>query len=377
MEFCEVKMESDPDPEGEENIDTLEKLQNTEGNMEQIPTHNSSKEKGDRIIFFCDICDYSGSKQALWSHRKSKHEKAEYRCDQCEYVASQISHLKQHKEAIHEGILYKCDDCDFTGSYSGLWLHKKSKHEGIMYPCDQCEFVTTTPSSLKLHRERKHEKSIYTCDQCEYVTNALPNLKQHKRSNHDLIRYPCDQCNYAATRTSDLKQHKETKHLGIRHQCDQCEYTASSNTTLTQHKNAKHKGVRYSCDHCEYSATRNYRLKNHIKSMHGVNSSVASKEKKDRKNTPDMGKCKSLTVPSQLFEPVFMETSPIRADVEPELKEEKDPLSLVKIEPAAEIDYPENNLIIVDTPTIIKQEADLLELKSNPDTVLKTEFSDS
>lgn len=45
--------------------------------------------------------------------------------------------------------------------------HKKSKHDRIRYSCDQCEYAATKPSPLKTHMESKHEGVRYPCDQCE------------------------------------------------------------------------------------------------------------------------------------------------------------------------------------------------------------------
>ena len=152
-----------------------------------------------------------------------------YPCDQCEYAAMTLRHLKQHKY---------------------------SKHEGLRYPCKQCDFAATDPSNLKRHIKTKHEGIRYPCDQCEYAATTLQLLKQHKESQHEGIRYPCDQCDYTVTRPSYLKQHSESKHKGIRYPCDQCEYAATTMIHLKNHKKSKHEGIKYPCDQCEYTATQ-------------------------------------------------------------------------------------------------------------------------
>ena len=58
----------------------------------------------------------------------AKHDR-EYKCDQCDYVAKQKSHLKPHIKAKHEGVIYHCDMCDYKANYpSNLNAHKRKKH---------------------------------------------------------------------------------------------------------------------------------------------------------------------------------------------------------------------------------------------------------
>ena len=99
-------MESLPNSEKEENIDTVEQLQNTEVNMEDIPSQNRSKiqKQSHGGIYSCDQCEFEGSRNALWHHKKSKHEGIMYSCDQCEYSATLQSYLRRHKKSLHEGV---------------------------------------------------------------------------------------------------------------------------------------------------------------------------------------------------------------------------------------------------------------------------------
>ena len=190
---------------------------------------------------------YSRQREA----QQQRHDGVRYSCEQCEYVATTVSSLKQHKDAKHEGVRYSCDQCEFTGSKAGLWDHKKSKHEGVRHPCDQCEYVATKLSNLKQHKDAKHEGVRYSCDQCEYVATQVSNLKRHKKTKHEGVRYPCDQCEYVATTVSNLKRHKKIKHEGVRYPCDQCEYAATAISSLKQHKKVKHEVVRYPGEHKE------------------------------------------------------------------------------------------------------------------------------
>merc|ERR1719342_719066 len=108
-----------------------------------------------------------------------------YPCEQCNYKATHLNHLKRHIKSIHDEIKYPCDQCSYKATQLGvLKRHIKSIHYGVKYPCDQCNFKATYP-----HHLRRHIKSI-----------------------HDEVKYPCDQCNYMASRPDTLQQHIKLIH---------------------------------------------------------------------------------------------------------------------------------------------------------------------
>ena len=155
----------------------------------------------------------------------------------------------QVKKKFEENADFLCDQCEYTGSRQALRYHKKSKHNGIKLSCDHCDYETPQKSNLKNHRERKHPEKysfsstkekevIYSCNQCEY-TGSRQALRYHIRSLHDGIRLSCDQCNYETSQQSNLKRHKETEHELIKYSCDQCEYRGSS-CALRNHVKTKH-----------------------------------------------------------------------------------------------------------------------------------------
>ena len=144
-------------------------------------------------VYPCDQCEYTGSKVAVYQHRRSKHEGIRYSCDQCEYSATERGSMKKHKQFKHKGIRYLCDQCDFScTTLSNLKRHEKSVHKGIRYPCDQCQLSVTDMGSLKRHTQSKHDGIRYPCNQCEYSATRLDHLKKHKESKHKEIKYPRD-----------------------------------------------------------------------------------------------------------------------------------------------------------------------------------------
>ena len=53
-------------------------------------------------------------------------------CDQCDYKATQVVHLRKHKEYKHEGVRYPCDKCDYKATLkNGLKKHKETPSPSI------------------------------------------------------------------------------------------------------------------------------------------------------------------------------------------------------------------------------------------------------
>ena len=54
--------------------------------------------------------------------------------------------------------------------------------ESIKYPCAQCDYKATQKSHLKTHKILVHESLKYPCNLCDYKATVICNLKTHKMS---------------------------------------------------------------------------------------------------------------------------------------------------------------------------------------------------
>ena len=61
-------------------------------------------EKKEEIVFFKEEILFSSTLEAKGNNG--------YPCNDCEYVASRVDHLKRHVETKHIGKRYACDKCD-------------------------------------------------------------------------------------------------------------------------------------------------------------------------------------------------------------------------------------------------------------------------
>ena len=178
----------------------------------------------DKVRYPCDQCDYAGTKPSnLKRHKEIKHEGIRYPSQI--YDSSKTPKIRRSIVGKIDGEdSYRCEYCDYKGSRAAVYKHSKSKHEGVRYPCDQCNYAANQLAHLKKHKENIHEGIRYPCTQCTYLATTQAYLKQHIESKHEGIVYPCDQCEFACTKRSNLKRHKENKHEGIRYPCNECDY---------------------------------------------------------------------------------------------------------------------------------------------------------
>ena len=137
-----------------------------------------------------NICNFDPSSKSSTNEYKARDSKSnpkrsgkKYPCNQCDYQASYMHHLKQHIQSTHEGIKYPCNQCDYQATQKGdLQRHIQSQHEGIKYPCNQCDYQATQKSSLQTHIQSKHEGIKYPCSQCNYQATLKGDLHRHFRS---------------------------------------------------------------------------------------------------------------------------------------------------------------------------------------------------
>ena len=225
------------------------------------------------------------SRQGVWQHVKTVHERVQYHCDrdQCSYSSTRKDRRDHHIEKVHsEGALEEkkqkmskppvpCPACDRVfDSKLAMKYHYRSKHEGVRYPCHLCDYKATQIGSLRKHINVIHEGVRHQCNLCKHKSHTKTALRMHVESVHEKVRYYCDQedCDFSATNKHDVKIHVKTTHEGLRYPCKHCDYEAKLIGNLKAHIRIKHDLIRYYCDQCDFKATRKDYLRTHMKSQH-------------------------------------------------------------------------------------------------------------
>ena len=136
--------------------------------------------KKSSVTFHCEKCQYrSCTFQGLQIHDAKTHSKNEQVIDDgnVEVIdfTEEISEDKQETDDSNK-ILYKCEMCDFSTNDSDLWSknHKKST---VTFQCEKCQFKSCTFRGLQFHDTETHSKET---DENEEMIQILFETKNQK-----------------------------------------------------------------------------------------------------------------------------------------------------------------------------------------------------
>ena len=63
-------------------------------------------------------------------------------------------------------------------------VHEQNKHEGIRHLCQQCDYEATQLTHLHQHIKSKHEGKKHSCQQYDYQASDLSNFRRHIKNKH-------------------------------------------------------------------------------------------------------------------------------------------------------------------------------------------------
>ena len=125
-----------------------------------LEKHTNIKHLGMREDTPCDQCDYNPKdKRNLFKHKRAEHEGVRFSCHFCEYKTKYQQSLKEHISSIHEEKKTQCAQCGKQFSRpSILSKHMKNVHGGGgRYKCQFCEYHATEKKNLKVHFQKIHK----------------------------------------------------------------------------------------------------------------------------------------------------------------------------------------------------------------------------
>ena len=191
------------------------------------------------------------------------------KCQQCNYIGSCPSHLKQHMQYVHEGLKFDCANCDYkSGDKSNLKRHIEKNHLGITYTCELCKQIFNLKHQLKCHVEIKHNRLYFNCDKCQYKATSKSYLTNHIMVEHKGITFDCNICNHKYNSKRRLRHHTKNIHEGLKYECHECDGLYASVGIMKKHVKRVHKGVKYNCDICELKLSSTWNVSVHKKNVH-------------------------------------------------------------------------------------------------------------
>eukprot|EP00088_Acartia_fossae_P006981 TRINITY_DN13235_c0_g1_i7.p1 TRINITY_DN13235_c0_g1~~TRINITY_DN13235_c0_g1_i7.p1 ORF type:complete len:800 (+),score=93.80 TRINITY_DN13235_c0_g1_i7:26-2425(+) len=191
---------------------------------------------------------------------------SEKKCNECgNFTTTNYRYLKKHLFEEHQ----------YTDAKYKEYLEKYREKP---YKCDECDYEASQHCLIKIHKEQKHPTGKVTCDVCHLEFKLKTTLTAHKKRMHsqDQKMYSCEEpgCSYKSNESFRVKYHREKVHLGIRWPCDHCDYLGPYKGDLTRHLKKVHnihpEGSKINCDLCDFNSINAATMKAHKKKVHNI-----------------------------------------------------------------------------------------------------------
>lgn len=145
------------------------------------------------ICSFSTIYEKAMRDHLLVKHRNEDTAGLLHNCPECEYITARADNLVSHVDRVHRNLRpHACELCDhkfYTRKELNRHLfkaHDQPAPQGeTFHKCNQCEYVALNPSHLKRHVNAMHEKTtMYSCELCSFTSYRKDNLVAHIRARH-------------------------------------------------------------------------------------------------------------------------------------------------------------------------------------------------
>ena len=140
---------------------------------------------------------------------------SEMQCDDCDFVAKNITGLKIHKKSKHtKSLKFHCDDCDLeTNNKKFFNDHRASKCTKIIMCNFNCGESFDNKEEENDHVTKSHTKAKkYECEMCEFKTSIKKLFNDHKASKC-LKTIACDfGCGQSFESLEEVNEHLKTIH---------------------------------------------------------------------------------------------------------------------------------------------------------------------
>ena len=155
------------------------------------------------------------------------HMAQKFQCPECEYQATQKSHLITHQKYVHMGPKLQCLDCEYQATWKHhLITNQQTVHIGQKFKCRECVHQSCSKSDLVKHQKSVHEGQKYQCPECEnqllgkitlsFIRSLFLWAKNNTVQNVNIRRLK-----------GSLRSHHKSVHMGLKFQCQECEYQAT------------------------------------------------------------------------------------------------------------------------------------------------------
>ena len=156
-------------------------------------------------LISCNECNKEFYERYKLKIHTSIHLVVTYPCKKCDYEAKFLKNLNHHTKTHHEEReWYFCQSCDYKGSKKGLRVHIESKHGSKLFKCDKCDYVSRRDEYLKKHVRDQHGNYMFNCGLCDYSWHSKVQLQNHVKTIHSNTSYQYSKCDHVARRKDSL-----------------------------------------------------------------------------------------------------------------------------------------------------------------------------
>jgi hypothetical protein len=119
---------------------------------------------------------FQQSKYFLYDKKSGQHE---YKCQNCDYSSSKLSHLQYHM-SHHFSATYRCNHCMLTTDVDmHMFKHLRNVHYSSKCPGKGCTKKLTSKIVMMRHLSRKHPEY----QECEFCARILHEQSFRKHQN--------------------------------------------------------------------------------------------------------------------------------------------------------------------------------------------------
>eukprot|EP00058_Branchiostoma_floridae_P019874 XP_002605364.1 hypothetical protein BRAFLDRAFT_278495 [Branchiostoma floridae] len=157
------------------------------------------------------------------------HGKVEYKCDNCDFVATAVGKVHQHQ--LGHQRTHKCNEthhkspsmlsCKIFGKEVPKPSNKRhcQRHQGN-FTCPICSKSFQSKVALKIHSDVIHEDKVLKCSHCEKTFKSYGGYMVH-RHVHISKEHTCKDCNMKFPSKTQLYNHRSRAHLSLK-ECEVC-----------------------------------------------------------------------------------------------------------------------------------------------------------
>lgn len=142
-----------------------------------------------------------------------------YECFQCKESFHKFIDLQRHSSShIRKVKAYECSECQIRFVYlKSLFRHRRQKHPKRVYECENCTEAFSKLTLFKEHSEHVHknEMKTYRCDLCSKQFLLRLQFSCHQLEHLNSQNISCKICGVRFLQHRMLKSHIRDKHTSI------------------------------------------------------------------------------------------------------------------------------------------------------------------